>query len=507
MGLEGARGAGLAPRTIEEDRTGGHGGDLLAGWARERCGVTLYTKSIAGGEHGGNRGPSPGHAVHRRHRLPHGGEPTRLVVAGGRTWVMGPLRASGSAGGGVRSPAPRGGPRAARLGGPRGRTPLRVPTARLRGRGRLLQHGRLPGHVRARDDRSRADARVHGQARAWRARHRHSRRTGPRRAPRGRPRRGAQRREPPSPRGRRGRRAGAGPRDRRRGLGRQLVLPRHRRDVRCAAPRARQRPRAHGALPRHPRGSLERRRDGRGRRAHRSRRAVRPACRSGEPQPQLRALPRWSLRPLALRHGDERQARLPRGRWTLEPGETWRQESVIGSVFAASYERGAAPGAIAPTIVGEAHVTARATLLLEDEIPSATASRPGRRCRDRDRRGPPRHLAAGQHVVVIGGGVIGAMCARSLVERGLRVTVVDRERFGAACSHGNCGYVCPSHVLPLCQPGAVRRCARCSVATRPSRSSPDCRGDGSAGSGTRAALQQRDMLEAANESTRSCRVR
>ena len=73
---------------------------------------------------------------------------------------------------------------------------------------------------------------------------------------------------------------------------------------------------------------------------------------------------------------------------------------------------------------------------------------------------PPRHLATGQHVVVVGGGVIGAMCARSLVERGLRVTVVDRERFGAACSHGNCGYVCPSHVLPLCQPGAVQRTMR-----------------------------------------------
>lgn len=53
----------------------------------------------------------------------------------------------------------------------------------------------------------------------------------------------------------------------------------------------------------------------------------------------------------------------------LEPGAIWRQESVIGSVFAASYERGAAPGAIAPTIVGEAHVTARATLLLEDDDP------------------------------------------------------------------------------------------------------------------------------------------
>lgn len=63
--------------------------------------------------------------------------------------------------------------------------------------------------------------------------------------------------------------------------------------------------------------------------------------------------------------------------------------------------------------------------------------------------------AAPEHVLVVGGGVIGAMCARSLAERGRRVTVVDRAAFGAACSHGNCGYVCPSHVLPLCQPGAI----------------------------------------------------
>lgn len=69
-------------------------------------------------------------------------------------------------------------------------------------------------------------------------------------------------------------------------------------------------------------------------------------------------------------------------------------------------------------------------------------------------------IAAGQHVVVIGGGVIGALCARSLVARGLQVTIVDRDGFGAACSHGNCGYVCPSHVLPLCQPGAITKTMR-----------------------------------------------
>ena len=60
-------------------------------------------------------------------------------------------------------------------------------------------------------------------------------------------------------------------------------------------------------------------------------------------------------------------------------------------------------------------------------------------------------------VVIIGGGVIGAACAHYLVEDGWRVTILDRGRFGGGCSHGNCGLVCPSHVLPLAEPGAVRR--------------------------------------------------
>src|SRR5260370_31331848 len=60
------------------------------------------------------------------------------------------------------------------------------------------------------------------------------------------------------------------------------------------------------------------------------------------------------------------------------------------------------------------------------------------------------------HVVVVGSGVIGAACAYSLARDGWRVTVIDQGEFGHACSHGNCGLVCPSHVLPLAVPGAVR---------------------------------------------------
>ena len=60
-------------------------------------------------------------------------------------------------------------------------------------------------------------------------------------------------------------------------------------------------------------------------------------------------------------------------------------------------------------------------------------------------------------VIVVGGGAIGAGCAYYLSKSGCDVTILDRDQFGCACSHGNCGLVSMSHVLPLCQPGAVKR--------------------------------------------------
>ncbi|MFO0850057.1 MAG: FAD-dependent oxidoreductase [Gemmataceae bacterium] len=62
---------------------------------------------------------------------------------------------------------------------------------------------------------------------------------------------------------------------------------------------------------------------------------------------------------------------------------------------------------------------------------------------------------AANGITVIGGGVVGTACAYYLAKAGRRVTLIDRGRFGAGCSHGNCGYVCPSHVLPHAGPGAV----------------------------------------------------
>ena len=59
--------------------------------------------------------------------------------------------------------------------------------------------------------------------------------------------------------------------------------------------------------------------------------------------------------------------------------------------------------------------------------------------------------------VIIGAGVIGAACAHYLLDSGWTVTLLDKGPFAGACSHGNCGLICPSHVLPLAEPGAIRR--------------------------------------------------
>lgn len=52
----------------------------------------------------------------------------------------------------------------------------------------------------------------------------------------------------------------------------------------------------------------------------------------------------------------------------LAPGEIWRQASVIGSVFEASYQV-ADDGRILPTLRGRAHMSAQATLLIQEDDP------------------------------------------------------------------------------------------------------------------------------------------
>ncbi len=64
-------------------------------------------------------------------------------------------------------------------------------------------------------------------------------------------------------------------------------------------------------------------------------------------------------------------------------------------------------------------------------------------------------MAEQETIIVVGAGIIGLSCAHYLSEAGYRVTVIDKGGVAEACSHGNCGYICPSHVLPLTEPGAI----------------------------------------------------
>ncbi|MGJ8664448.1 MAG: FAD-dependent oxidoreductase, partial [Marinicella sp.] len=58
-------------------------------------------------------------------------------------------------------------------------------------------------------------------------------------------------------------------------------------------------------------------------------------------------------------------------------------------------------------------------------------------------------------VIIVGGGIIGVASAHYLNALGLDVTIIDQGQIGGGSSFGNCGYICPSHMLPLAEPGMV----------------------------------------------------
>ena len=63
---------------------------------------------------------------------------------------------------------------------------------------------------------------------------------------------------------------------------------------------------------------------------------------------------------------------------------------------------------------------------------------------------------ANEAVVIIGAGIIGIACAHYLAADGRKVIVLDKGTVAGACSHGNCGHVIPSHILPLNSPDALK---------------------------------------------------
>jgi len=62
--------------------------------------------------------------------------------------------------------------------------------------------------------------------------------------------------------------------------------------------------------------------------------------------------------------------------------------------------------------------------------------------------------------LVIGAGIIGLSSAYYLQRAGLKVTLIDQGEPGQACSFGNAGLICPSHIFPLAVPGAPGKALR-----------------------------------------------
>ncbi|WP_152186707.1 NAD(P)/FAD-dependent oxidoreductase [Segeticoccus rhizosphaerae] len=60
------------------------------------------------------------------------------------------------------------------------------------------------------------------------------------------------------------------------------------------------------------------------------------------------------------------------------------------------------------------------------------------------------------HVVVIGAGMVGLSTAWFLQERGVRVTVLDRNGIAAGSSWGNAGWVSPGLAIPLAEPSVIK---------------------------------------------------
>ena len=59
-------------------------------------------------------------------------------------------------------------------------------------------------------------------------------------------------------------------------------------------------------------------------------------------------------------------------------------------------------------------------------------------------------------VLVIGGGIIGLASAYYLAKVGQKVRLLEQDTVGAGASHGNCGLIVTSHLVPLCAPGTIR---------------------------------------------------
>lgn len=63
---------------------------------------------------------------------------------------------------------------------------------------------------------------------------------------------------------------------------------------------------------------------------------------------------------------------------------------------------------------------------------------------------------APRDAIVVGAGIVGLSTAWFLQERGINVTVVERDDVAAGSSWGNAGWVAPAYSIPLGEPGVLR---------------------------------------------------
>lgn len=59
-------------------------------------------------------------------------------------------------------------------------------------------------------------------------------------------------------------------------------------------------------------------------------------------------------------------------------------------------------------------------------------------------------------VIIVGGGIIGLACAHYLIHQNASVRIIEQETIGSGASHGNCGLLHFSGIIPLCSPGVVQ---------------------------------------------------
>ena len=63
-------------------------------------------------------------------------------------------------------------------------------------------------------------------------------------------------------------------------------------------------------------------------------------------------------------------------------------------------------------------------------------------------------------IIVIGSGIVGICVTLSLLEKGLRVEMIDRHPPATGASHGNAGVISPWSCIPQSMPGVWRSVPR-----------------------------------------------